>query len=175
MAIPATKSELIDAISVNYRNLRVELVDISPKNAILKEMEGHAKGTSMSVHNLLSYLVGWGQLVLKWNRLKESRQPVDFPETGYRWNELGKLAQKFYADYEEENFADLLDRMDKTVADILGVIETNTNPELYEADWYNGWTKGRMIQLNTSSPYANARNRLRKWKKEKLRKSETYR
>ncbi|MFE3838233.1 ClbS/DfsB family four-helix bundle protein [Pseudogemmobacter sonorensis] len=29
--------------------------------------------------------------------------------------------------------------------------------------WYGKWTKGRMIQFNSTSPYANARGRIRKW------------
>jgi hypothetical protein len=33
---------------------------------------------------------------------------------------------------------------------------------LYGRGWYETWTMGRMIQFNTSSPYANARGRLRK-------------
>ena len=49
----------------------------------------------MSIHNLVSYLLGWSSLVLKWNRKSEDKEPIDFPETGYKWNELGRLAQKF--------------------------------------------------------------------------------
>ncbi|WP_218665788.1 ClbS/DfsB family four-helix bundle protein, partial [Acinetobacter sp. Colony158] len=40
-----------------------------------------------------------------------------------------------------------------------------TNSELYEKSWYNQWTMGRMIQLNTASPYLNAKNRVSKWLK----------
>ncbi|MGI1213336.1 ClbS/DfsB family four-helix bundle protein [Escherichia coli] len=31
--------------------------------------------------------------------------------------------------------------------------------------WFKKWTMGRMISFNTSSPYANANGRLRKWAK----------
>ena len=37
--------------------------------------------------------------------------------------------------------------------------------DLYEIPWYDKWPKGKMIQLNTSSPYKNARTRVRKWKR----------
>ncbi|MCG8400066.1 MAG: ClbS/DfsB family four-helix bundle protein, partial [Firmicutes bacterium] len=46
-------------------------------------------------------------------------------------------------------------------------IEKKDNIQLYGTPWYEKWTMGRMIQLNTSSPYKNARNRIRKWKKQK--------
>lgn len=136
-------------------------MELTKKN----ELEGHAKETKMSVLDLVAYLIGWGELILKWNRKKENGDPVDFPETGYKWNELGRLAQKFYADYEKLDYPDLLNKMDKTVDKILELIENNTNEELYEKPWYDKWTKGKMVQLNTSSPYKNARSRVRKWKK----------
>ncbi|MNK06664.1 hypothetical protein D3C87_245630 [compost metagenome] len=42
----------------------------------------------MSINNLLAYLIGWGELVFKWNRKKDNNEPVYFPDTGYKWNEL---------------------------------------------------------------------------------------
>jgi hypothetical protein len=27
-------------------------------------------------------------------------EKIDFPAKGFKWNELGKLAQKYYADYQ---------------------------------------------------------------------------
>src|SRR4051812_385660 len=103
MAIPTNKKELKDAITTSYQKLREDLADIPAELTKSKELEGHAKNTSMSVCNLVSYLIGWGHLVLKWNKKRDRNEHVDFPETGYKWNELGKLAQKFYADYETES------------------------------------------------------------------------
>ena len=148
--------------------------DIPSELTIEKELDGHAKGTKMSVSDLVSYLIGWGELILKWNLKKESKKNVDFPETGYKWNELGKLAQKFYSDYESLQYSELLNRLDQTIKKIQELIENNTNEELYEKPWYNKWTKGKMIQLNTSSPYKNARSRVRKWKKLNAEKIRTH-
>ncbi len=121
----------------------------------------------MSIHNLVAYLLGWGQLVLKWNEKKNKGLQVDFPETGFKWNELGQLAQKFYKDYEKDNFTLLTNKLEQTVTEIIRLIESKTNKELYETPWYDKWTLGKMIQLNTSSPYKNAKDRIRKWKKSK--------
>ena len=121
----------------------------------------------MSINNLLAYLIGWGALVLKWNLKKDNNESVDFPETGYKWNELGRLAQKFYEDYQTDDFTTLKQNLDIHVDQILSLIATKSNQELYEINWYENWTLGRMIQFNTSSPYANATGRIRKWKKQK--------
>ena len=165
MAVPKNKKELIFEIENNYSKLKKDLETIPTELTKEKELEGHVKETKMSISDLVAYLIGWGELVMKWNRKKENGEIVDFPETNYKWNELGKLAQKFYTDYENLNYSDLLNKLDQAVKKILKLIESNTNEELYEKSWYDKWTKGKMIQLNTSSPYKNARSRVRKWKK----------
>ncbi len=165
MAIPKDKDELVKAIVDNYKKLTIELSSIPIDLTTQKELEGHSKNSLMSINNLIAYLVGWGQLVLKWNDKKSKGLAVDFPETGFKWNELGLLAQKFYSDYEADHFNTLNTKLDQTVNEILKLIEGKTNIELYETAWYEKWTLGRMIQFNTSSPFKNARDRIRKWKK----------
>jgi hypothetical protein len=165
MAIPKDKDELLKAIADNYKKLSTELNNIPIDQTELKDLEGHAKNTLMSIKDLLAYLVGWGQLVLKWQDRKEKGLEVDFPETGFKWNELGLLAQKFYKDYEKEDFKALIEKLDRTTKEILKIIERKSNGELYEMAWYDKWTLGKMIQLNTSSPFKNAKDRIRKWKK----------
>lgn len=169
MAVPINKEELLFAINSNYKKLKIELLSIPLEATSIKELDGHSKGTFMSINNLIAYLIGWGELVLKWVAKKELNEPVDFPETGYKWNELGKLAQKFYNDYQNDDFIVLCEKLDQTVHDILTMVENKSNAELYEISWYEKWTLGRMIQFNTASPYTNARGRLRKWKSDSLK------
>ena len=97
----------------------------------------------------------------------DNRKPTEFPEKGFKWNELGKLAQKFYEDYKGDDFVTLLSKLDETVKAISRLIEGKSNDQLYGVQWYGKWTLGRMIQLNTSSPYSNARSRIRRWRKRK--------
>lgn len=167
MAVPTNKDELLNAIETSYNKLKTELLTIPEELTTLPELEGHSKDTLMSINHLVSYLIGWGELVLKWNQRKDNNEPVDFPETGYKWNELGKLAQKFYEDYKDDDFYTLTQKLNNTVKQILLLIDNKSDKELYELSWYEKWTMGRMIQFNTSSPYTNARARIRKWKKER--------
>ena len=166
MAVPTNKEELQKAIVENFSKLNEEFSTIPSDMTSFQELEGHSKGTLMSINNLVAYLVGWGELVLKWNKKIDNKEIVDFPETGYKWNELGKLAQKFYADYKDDDFNVLTKKLNKTVEQVLELIANKSNKELYEVSWYEKWTLGRMIQFNTASPYSNARVRIRKWKKE---------
>lgn len=166
-SIAKNKTELMEMIEASHSKLRAEFSDISEELANKKTMDGHVKDAKMSTHNLLAYLVGWGELVLKWENMYvyENKLP-DVPEVGYKWGDLGKLAQKFYKDYEKDDFKTLLKKNDDVVTKILKMIESKSNEELYEVDWYKKYTLGRMIAFNTSAPYKNAYGRIRKWKKE---------
>jgi hypothetical protein len=165
MAVPQNKDELLKAINGNFDKLRKELAGVADNLVQDKTLEGHAKGTMMSVADLVAYLVGWNELVLKWLDRDALGQSIDFPEVGFKWNELGRLAQKFYLDYEAVPYQQLVERLEAARHRIVMLIEARSDEELYGRPWYEKWTMGRMIQFNTSSPYDNARGRLRKWKK----------
>lgn len=163
MAIPTSKAELLAAITERFAKLDSALDAVSAEIADEQSMEGHVKGTMMSANNLVSYLIGWNELVLKWLAQDDRGQVVEFPEVGYRWNELGALAQKFYADYSDCSFAENRERLAAAKAKLVAEISKRSDEELYGSPWYGKWTKGRMIQFNSSSPYENARGRARKW------------
>ncbi|NKN35509.1 ClbS/DfsB family four-helix bundle protein [Agrobacterium sp. a22-2] len=164
MAIPQTKAELLSAIDTSYRKLAADLKTVPPEKVRDLSLEGHRAGTMISVADLMAYLIGWNELVLKWYRLKRDHLPVDFPETGFKWNELGLLAQKFYEDYAQLSYEELLARLAAAKDGIVSMVSECSNDGLYGGPWYEKYTLGRMIQLNTASPYANARSRLRRWK-----------
>ncbi len=168
MAIPQNKIDLIAAINHSYTKLKIDLGSIPIDLSKEKTLEGHAKGTKMSICNLVSYLIGWGELVLKWYQKEQEGLVIDFPEAGYNWNELGLLAQKFYKDYENIPYQNLLILLDEIVIKILSLIDRLNDKNLYETPFYGKYPLGRMIQLNTSSPYKNTRNRIRKWRKQHL-------
>ncbi|HGY5238843.1 ClbS/DfsB family four-helix bundle protein [bacterium 19CA06SA08-2] len=165
MGIPQDKAELLLAIDTNFGKLLKALQAVPESKAQELAMEGRSKGTSMSVANLVAYLIGWNELVIKWIERDAAGLPVDFPETGFKWNELGRLAQKFYRDYEGLAYSALLARLMAARARIVELIVTRGDDELYGRPWYEQWTLGRMIQFNTTSPYHNANGRLRKWLK----------
>ncbi|MDQ7988048.1 MAG: ClbS/DfsB family four-helix bundle protein [Candidatus Dactylopiibacterium sp.] len=165
MAVPRSRQALLEAITVTYRKLAADLAGVPPARAREATLEGHAQGTWMSVADLVAYLIGWNALVLKWCAGREQGLAVDFPDTGYKWNALGRLAQKFYADRADAAYPDLLRELQAVNAAIVARVERETDASLYGAPWYGKHTQGRMIQFNTSAPYANARARLRKWKK----------
>ena len=165
MAVPQNKQQLIDAITLSHRRLMADLESIAPEHADARTLAGHAQGTWMSAGDLVAYLIGWHSLVLDWYAGRARGEGVSFPAAGFKWNELGRLAQKFYADYADLPFAVKLQRLAQAHQQVLTLVQGLSDAELYGAPWYEKYTLGRMIQLNTSSPNTNARNRIRQWKK----------
>ncbi|MCE7556421.1 ClbS/DfsB family four-helix bundle protein [Aliivibrio fischeri] len=164
-SVPKNKDELVDAISSISSKLLVDYQSIPSELSRDLEIEGNVKNTKVSVCDTLSYLIGWGKLVLKWYQLKSNGKPVDFPETGYKWNQLGELAQSFQIYYKDWDFVDLQFEFKSTTKEILDLINTLDNYALYETLWYEQWTLGRMVQFNTSSPMKNMRTKVRRFKK----------
>lgn len=165
MAVPTSKSELLLAISISFDRLNADFARVPESRANECTMPGHVAGTQMSPSCLASYLLGWNRLVLKWLHQDDQGIPVDFPETGFKWNQLGLLAEKFYTDYADLSWSELIEQLTRVKTELVETITSRSDEELYGSAWYGKWTKGRMIQFNTSSPYTNARGRIRKWLK----------
>jgi hypothetical protein len=165
MAVPASKAELLAAITTTFNTLMSDLAKVAPDRAPEATLKGHVDGTTMSPADLVAYLIGWNELVLKWLDRDDRGEPVEFPEIGFKWNQLGLLAQKFYADHNALEWHELIARLVEAKTRLAATITARSDDELYGSAWYGKWPKGRMIQFNTSSPYANARTRIRAWLK----------
>lgn len=162
-SIPIDKDELIDAISIAFGKLLDDYKTVPSHLVRHPGVDGNIKGTHISVCDTLAYLIGWGKLVLKWHHKKSHHEPVDFPEKGYTWSELGLLATHFHDEYRDWSFESLLAEFQVTINEILALIGRLDDRELYENPWYEKWTLGRMIQFNTSSPMKNVRTKIRRF------------
>lgn len=164
-SIPQSKEELMSAINLIFPKLMADFRSLPLELSRQCCIAGNVKGTQISASDTVAYLLGWAKLVLKWHKMKSLGLSVDFPETGYKWNQLGLLAEHFHRDYAAWTYEDLLNELESTINDVLTLITTLSNKELYEQAWYEQWTLGRMIQLNTSSPMKNIRGKIRQFKK----------
>jgi len=68
------KQQLLAAMTKNWEALQKKLARIPPEQAFTPLLEGHAKSTQMSVADLVSYLIGWGEQAREQRLI--SRQPV---------------------------------------------------------------------------------------------------
>ena len=163
MAVPASKEDLLAAIEKTFDQLSRDLDRVPIESARESVLDGHVKGTTMSPADLVAYLIGWNQQVLVWHHRRAVGLPDEFPASGIRWNELGLLAQRFYFVHRDDGWNSLRTQLSDAKNQIVDLIQGCSDEELYGEPWYGSWTMGRMISLNTSSPYTNARGRIRAW------------
>lgn len=163
MAVPATKDDLLTAIERTFTQLDKDLDRVPAAATRGPVLEGHVKGSTMSPADLVAYLIGWNQQVLTWHRRRAEGLPDEFPAPDINWNELGLLAQRYYAEHETDTWESLRTQLVEAKNQIITLIKGYSNDELYGEPWYGKWTMGRMISFNTSSPYSNARGRIRAW------------
>ncbi|UNB51766.1 ClbS/DfsB family four-helix bundle protein [Mycolicibacterium sp. YH-1] len=166
LAVPSSKEELVHAITGEYDKLVRDLARVPAEQVRERSLPGHKANTLMSPADLLAYLLGWSELILTWHEQRDAGIEPSFPASGYNWNQLGDLAQQFYRDYASLSWTELLDRFNAAESRVLSLVLKMSDEDLYGKPWYGKYTAGRMIQLNTSSPYANARRRIRSWLRE---------
>ncbi|WP_312692633.1 ClbS/DfsB family four-helix bundle protein [Kosakonia sp.] len=161
MAVPQSKNELLASMTKSWLSLQKKLDRLPTETVFTPLLEGHAAGTRMSPANLVSYLLGWGEQVLYWHQQEAAGEEIDFPATGFKWSELGRLAQKYYHDYAEiTDWLILRAKLEQCYQALVTLVEGYSNEALYLQPWYGKWTRGRMIQFNTASPWKNAASRL---------------
>ncbi len=97
MSIPQTQIQLLQAIDKNFTTLANYLAHIPKEKAAEKNLPGHAQGTVMSVRDLVCYLLGWNELVLKWITLDKAQTPVDLPKPVLNGISLGSWHRSFMA------------------------------------------------------------------------------
>ncbi|MCF7499669.1 ClbS/DfsB family four-helix bundle protein [Pseudoalteromonas sp. L1] len=165
-SVPRNKIEFKLAIDSTFPKLMADYRSIPQSKARKLGIEGNVKGTIISVSDTVAYLIGWSKLVLKWYHLKSQNQHVDFPETGYKWNQLGLLAESFHEEYRDWKYDVLLMELESTVNEVLLLVSSLSDHELYGVAWYEQWTLGRMVQLNTLSPMKNIRTKVRRFNRE---------
>jgi len=164
-SVPKNKIELQKAVILAFDKILADYSSIPTEMSRKIGVTGNVKGTEISVSDTIAYLIGWGKLVLKWYALKSKNEAVNFPETGFKWNELGQLAQFFHSQYHEWSYENLLTEFKVTITNILLLIESLDNKKLYDESWYEHYTLAKMIQFNTSSAMINMRAKVIKFKK----------
>ena len=163
MAVPASKDELLAAVEKTFTQLNKDLDRVPYGSTRKPVLAGHVQGTRMSPADLVAYLIGWNEQVLTWHGRRDEGLPDEFPAPGIKWNELGLLAQRYYSEHASDSWEGLRTQLFEANNQITTLIQSHSNEELYGQPWYGKWTMGRMISFNTSSPYANARGRIRAW------------
>lgn len=151
-------------LDAEYERLGEDL-ELADQQARVLGIEG-----GVSAADLLAYQIGWGRQLLSWDREEQAGGSPTLPAEGFRWNQLGELARRFYDEKATSGIDDLRSEFRSVVNDLSSWIETLSEAELFEIgqrDWaQDRWPIVKWIQVNTIAPYGSARTKLRRWLRE---------
>ena len=161
MPLPTTRQELLSRLRVAYKKLVDEAIRVPVARERLPELEG-----GISPCDLIAYQIGWGCCLLTWDELESRGENVEMPAPGFKWNQLGLLAQSFYKTHEDQTLTQLLHKFETLIEEVVHFIESNSDDTLFgtgKRTWTGQkWSIAKWIQVNTIAPYGSARTRLRK-------------
>lgn len=167
MPLPTSQQELLSRFDTAYNKLREEITRVPDALSRAPQLEG-----GICLCELMAYQIGWGRLVLQWEAREQAGQPVDMPAPGFKWNQLGALAQSFYLRSRDDSAAQLLAQFDALASDLHAFIAVSSDTFLFnvgQRQWAGAkWPVVKWLQVNTIAPYDSARAKLRKWQKTRL-------
>ena len=164
MPLPADKTELL----ARLQRAHAQLAEAAAAVPVEFERETGLAG-GISPCDLIAYQIGWGRRLLAWEASEAGGGVAEMPAPGFKWNQLGALAQAFYVEHREHSLAQLLTEFEALAGDLRGCIEAIPEDELFglgRRRWARPkWPLVKWIQVNTIAPYGSARAKLRQWQR----------
>lgn len=163
MARPTSKADLLTAAADSFAKLN-KLVDGLPDDAL--EATFVFEDRDRNVRDVLWHLHIWHQMLIEWHRIGclEGGVPA-VPGEGYTWRTLPDLNLKLWESAQEVRYSDARSALAASHAEIVRLIESHTNEELFSRGIY-AWTKtttlGAYFVSGTSSHYDWAMKKLRR-------------
>jgi hypothetical protein len=164
MPLPTNKNDLLISLLAAYTKLVEEAAAVPSALERKPELEG-----GISPCDLIAYQIGWGRLLLSWDNLESLGKTVVMPAPGFKWNQLGLLANSFYQEQHAQTLTQLLAEFAALLERLRLFIESKSEDTLFglgQRHWAGQkWPLAKWIQVNTVAPYGSARAKLRRWKK----------
>ena len=164
MPLPANKTEL----QRRLQDAHAKLAETAAAVPAEREREPALAG-GLSPCDLIAYQIGWGRRLLAWEASEADGGVAEMPAPGYKWNQLGALAQAFYAEHRERTLAQLLAEFEALVGELQSFVAATSEEALFglgQRRWAGPkWPLVKWIQVNTIAPYGSARAKLRQWQR----------
>ena len=121
-----------------------------------------------NVRDVLIHLHEWHNMLLAWVHNNTSGHPQSFLPEGYNWKTYPKLNVVFWENHQNTSFDHAKAMFNKTHHDVITVIESFTNEELFTKKFFN-WTGstslGSYCVSSTASHYDWAIKKIKKHQK----------
>lgn len=153
MPRPKTKTELLNLSQQNFNKL-IDLVESFTETEQQKEFP---KGTmNRNIRDVLAHLHHWHLMMLDWYEVGMAGQKPEMPAKGYTWKTLPALNLVIWEKYRKTEFNEAKSLLKKRHSQILNLIKSHTNEELFEKKrykWTGSTSLGAYLVSCTSSHY----------------------
>ena len=170
MGRATTKADLLTAANEQYDRL-CSLIDSMTKEEMdtpfifsndLKE--AHWK-RDKNMRDVLIHLYEWHQLLLNWIHSNQKGDDKPFLPEPYNWKNYQEMNVAFWEKHQNTPYADAKKMFEKSHKDVIAIIETFTNEELFEKkhfSWTGTTTLGSYCVSATASHYDWAMKKIKK-------------
>nr|WP_242489398.1 ClbS/DfsB family four-helix bundle protein [Bacillus sp. TH19] len=121
--------ELIESIDKAYKKF-IEEFKVIPEEL----RDKHISEVDKSPSEILSYQLGWINLLLSWEKDEQCGLDVQTPTPDYKWNNLGKLYQSFYEQYGVLTLKQQEEELTKLVRKLVDWINHLSEKELFQSE-----------------------------------------
>lgn len=153
------RNDILDA----HKKLMQSIAKI-PGNAFFKKSYDMS-GVQVSTADIISYQIGWGELLIYWYQSGIQKIEVAMPGDGFdKWDYNG-IALHFYKKYSHLSYDALLHTFNSVVATIIQIVDNESalgnldKPGVWK--WCTlksgkEWPLSKWIRVNTIAPYKRA-------------------
>lgn len=134
MPRPTNKTDLISQIKGEHEKLETLVSDLN-KDEILSQKVT----TNWTTKDVLAHLSEWTNMVLGWHKAGLKGKTPALPAEGFNWRQVPALNQQIYETYKDEKLDKVLENFEKAYKQILKLVESLSEKELYERSHYD-WT-----------------------------------
>ena len=173
MSRATTKPDLIEAANMQFDKL-MQMIDSMTEveqsaafnfgeGFLQKQKEAHWV-RDRNLRDMLIHLYEWHQLLLNWVKANRNGEAKPFLPEPYNWKTYGHMNVAFWEKHQSTPYAQSLDMLKKSHGEVVSVIETFSNDELFakgHLSWTGGSTLGSYCVSVTSSHYEWAMKKIK--------------
>jgi len=166
MGDPATKTQILELIEVEYEALQAVLNQLTESQMIQPGAE-----EKLSVKDILAHITDWEQRMVQWIEESLQGKTPQRPAPGMTWNDLDRLNEQTYLANKDRSFDEIQSDFVASYRKSLQTIESLSETELFDPHrfaWREGDALWRMVEVNTWVHYREHRESISRWLAEQL-------
>jgi hypothetical protein len=153
------KADMVKTIFQERQRLQIKLDQLTPE-----ELCRPGAMSEWSVKDILMHLVDWEQRVIRWYHAGKRGEKPHIPEEGKTWRDLPEVNRMYFLSHLDMTLADVLGEFEGSYTQMLALIETISEEEMFTPGWYP-WTGklclGEYVASSTHKHYDWARKEIR--------------